>query len=181
MSQTSIIINTTAPDGKALQKTLTDVNNECGSYALKTFSQMLNGLTQNTYVKTTRIGKVVVDNESIPSAGKYQPITVGEFATVQPQFLSGSGAKAFKASISGAEGGLACSPVTVFSGDEGGEDYTFGFINDYGNELRIECKTDESVTGFLGYVIAWEKNVSRVDCDIHYLPTCVEFEYGDVE
>lgn len=180
MAQTSIIINSTAPDGKTLQKTLTDVNGECGAQALKWFAKKLYGLTQNTYVKTTRIGKVVVDNESIPSAGMTQPITIGEFATVQPQFITGTGAKAYKASVSGAEGALACGCVRYHVADQGDEDFwTFGFVNYDNDELLVEFPT--TPTGFDGFVAAGPRIVSGTNRDYQYIPTFVDFSHGDID
>ena len=83
--QTSIIINTTSPSGKALQKTLTDVNASCSSAVLKTFSTMLNGLTQNTYVKTNRVDKLTVDTEeSGGGTSKTEPtLSVGTFSKAE--------------------------------------------------------------------------------------------------
>ena len=51
----------TTYDGKTLQKTLTDINPAADNAALKTWGEMLNGLTQNTYVKTDRIDKTNCD------------------------------------------------------------------------------------------------------------------------
>lgn len=62
--QTSLIINTTDQNDKALQKTVTFVNADCSASVLKTAAQKLNSLTTNTYVKTTRIDKISVDTAS---------------------------------------------------------------------------------------------------------------------
>lgn len=62
--QTSLIINTTDSNDKALAKTLTFVNAACPAAVLKTAAQKLNALTTNTYVKTTRIDKTFVDTEA---------------------------------------------------------------------------------------------------------------------
>lgn len=59
--QTSLIINTTDSNDKALAKTLTFVNAACPATVLKTAAQKLNALTTNTYVKATRIDKTNVD------------------------------------------------------------------------------------------------------------------------
>ena len=69
MATTSLIVNTKDTNDKALQKTITNVNAACSSGTLKTFSQMLNGLTSNTYVKTDRVDKSNVDTESTGSTG----------------------------------------------------------------------------------------------------------------
>lgn len=60
-TKTSLIINSTY-DGKTIQKTLTDINPAADNTALKTWGQMLNGLTTNTYVKTDRIDKTNCDS-----------------------------------------------------------------------------------------------------------------------
>lgn len=59
--QTSLIINTTDANDKALQKTVTFVNADCSASVLKTAAQKLNSLTTNTYVKSMRIDKTNVD------------------------------------------------------------------------------------------------------------------------
>ena len=59
-TKTSLVINALS-DGKAIQKTLTDINPAADNAALKTFGQMLNALTTNTYVKTDRIDKTNCD------------------------------------------------------------------------------------------------------------------------
>lgn len=69
MATTSLIINTKDTADKALQKTITNVNAACSSGTLKTFSQMLNGLTSNIYLKTDRVDKSNVDTESTGSTG----------------------------------------------------------------------------------------------------------------
>lgn len=63
MAQTSIIINTTDTNNKALQKTLTDANASCSSGVITTFAQMLTGLTTNTYKSTNRVNKLNCDTE----------------------------------------------------------------------------------------------------------------------
>lgn len=69
MSQTSIIINSTDTNNKALQKTLTDANASCSAGVLATFGQMLTGLTTNTYKSTNRVNKLNCDTEDIPTDG----------------------------------------------------------------------------------------------------------------
>lgn len=62
-TKTSLVINA-VNNGKALQKTLTDINPAADNTALRTWGQMLNNLTTNTYVKTDRIDKTNCDSVS---------------------------------------------------------------------------------------------------------------------
>lgn len=64
MSNTSLIIKSTDPNGKTQNKTITNVNPDCSNEVLKTFGQKLNALTQNFYGETTRIDKTNCDLES---------------------------------------------------------------------------------------------------------------------
>lgn len=54
---TAINFTSTAQSGKKLNKTITDINPNAVNAHLKTFAQMLNGLTTNTYGSTSRIDK----------------------------------------------------------------------------------------------------------------------------
>lgn len=54
---TAINYTSTAQSGKKLNKTVSDINPNATSTQLKTFAQMLNGLTTNTYGSTSRIDK----------------------------------------------------------------------------------------------------------------------------
>ena len=59
---TSLIIN--AVNGnKKVSKAVTNINPEKDNSTLKTFAQMVNGLTANTYVDATRINKQSVNEE----------------------------------------------------------------------------------------------------------------------
>lgn len=81
MAKTSLIYEATDALGKKIQKTFTDVNPEATSAELKTFVQMCNGLTNNTYVRTDRVNKINCDTEDTG----YKPIptlTVGDFEKV---------------------------------------------------------------------------------------------------
>ena len=51
----SIIITATDPNAKSVTTTVTDVNPEATNSDLVTFAQMLNGLTQNTYVSAKKV------------------------------------------------------------------------------------------------------------------------------
>ena len=87
MAKTSLIIESTNTSGKKIQKTFTDVNPEATSAELKTFAQMCNGLTSNTYVRTDRIDKINCDTEAIttktaPTLAFTSPtVTVSEIST----------------------------------------------------------------------------------------------------
>ena len=64
---TSLIINATN-SGKKVTKAITNINPEKDNSTLKTFAQMVNGLTTNTYVDATRINKQSV-NEADAGGG----------------------------------------------------------------------------------------------------------------
>ena len=172
---TSLSIKMKSPDNKDLQKSITYISPEVTSNDLKYMARGLVSLTSNSYESADRVQKVNVDTESIPGAGKDQTLSVSEFETVQPQFISGSGAQAWQATVSGAYGALASSWVKVFY-DDGNEAYTFSFIGEDSNVLRVEYKTTETVNGFLGFVTAAERTVEGV----RYLPATADFEYGEV-
>lgn len=60
---TSVILAVTDTTGKKLQKTLTNINPRATSTQLKTFTQVFNGLTTNTYIETNRIDKITCDTD----------------------------------------------------------------------------------------------------------------------
>lgn len=60
MNKRSIIINSLAPNGDKLQKTLTDVNPAATATQITTFTRALNGLTNNSYASTQSIDRDVV-------------------------------------------------------------------------------------------------------------------------
>lgn len=90
MAKTSLIVTSTAAtDGKKLQKTLTDINSAATNEQLKSFAQVLNGLTTNTYVETNRVDRVNCDTEegTIVGGKGFRNVTVtgaeqGETATI---------------------------------------------------------------------------------------------------
>ena len=61
-TKSSVIFESTDTTGKKLQKTLTDINPDVDSVALRTFTQSLNSLTTNTYVGTSRVDKTDLAN-----------------------------------------------------------------------------------------------------------------------
>ena len=71
MSKSNIVITSTSPQGKTLQKTLTDINPAATNEQLATFGNMLNQLTDNVYGNTTKITKVNCDGEE--GGGKALP------------------------------------------------------------------------------------------------------------
>ena len=63
-TKTSLVITSTS-EGKNLQKTLTDINPAASNSALKTWGEMLTGLTTNTYIKTDRVDKTNCDSAPV--------------------------------------------------------------------------------------------------------------------
>ena len=53
----SLIIESTAANGKKVRKAITDVNPNVSNANLKTFGQMANALTTNVYGSSARVGK----------------------------------------------------------------------------------------------------------------------------
>lgn len=87
--QTSLIINTTDANDKALQKTVTFVNADCSASVLKTAAQKLNSLTTNTYVKSMRIDKTNVDTASDKQTRTISGMKVGSQAvTIEGNTIS---------------------------------------------------------------------------------------------
>lgn len=67
---TAINFTSTAQSGKKLNKTITDINPNATGAQLKTFAQMMNSLTTNTYGSTSRVDKdelVAASSLSTPS------------------------------------------------------------------------------------------------------------------
>ena len=64
MADQKVILTSTNTSGQTLQKTLTDINPDASNAQLKTFAQMLNNMTDNTYGKTDRVIKYNCDTES---------------------------------------------------------------------------------------------------------------------
>ena len=73
MAKRSLILTSTSPEGKKLQKTITDINPGVGAAALKGFTQKLNALTTNTYAQTDCIDKFNVDTETPPTQPTLDP------------------------------------------------------------------------------------------------------------
>ena len=72
MADSNIVITSTSPQGKVLQKTLTDINPAATNAQLATFGTMLNALTDNQYGKTVKITKVHCDAEA--GGGDTRPV-----------------------------------------------------------------------------------------------------------
>lgn len=66
---TSLIINSTDSNGKAYQKSISNINPEKANATLGEFAQMLNGLSTNTYVNASRVDKSDVTEEGGGSGG----------------------------------------------------------------------------------------------------------------
>lgn len=77
MAKTSLIISSTSvSDGKKLQKTLTDINSAATNDQLKSFAQVLNNLTTNTYLETNRVDRSNCDTEDDGGTGATRELTV---------------------------------------------------------------------------------------------------------
>ena len=63
-TQSSISINYTTTAGKKGQKAITDVNPNAANATLKTFAGMVNALTTNTYIGTSRVDKTPLKSAS---------------------------------------------------------------------------------------------------------------------
>lgn len=70
-TKTSLVI-TSSSAGKNLQKTLTDINPAASNSALKTWGEMLTGLTTNTYVKTDRVDKTNCDTVPVKQTPTFE-------------------------------------------------------------------------------------------------------------
>lgn len=69
---TNLIINFTN-GGKKGSKAISNINPDKDNSTLKTFAQMLNGLTANTYVDATRVDKMSVEETPAPSGELLDP------------------------------------------------------------------------------------------------------------
>lgn len=61
---TDIKITATTPQGGTTSKTITYINPDATNAQLATLGTMINSLTDNQYVKTTKITQVDVDTEA---------------------------------------------------------------------------------------------------------------------
>lgn len=59
-TKVSITITATDTNSSKISTNISDVNPEATNQELKTFAQMLNGLTTNSYVETTKITKETI-------------------------------------------------------------------------------------------------------------------------
>lgn len=69
---TNLIINFTN-GGKKGSKAISNINPDKDNAVLKTFAQMVNGLTANTYVDATRVDKMSVEETPAPTGGLLDP------------------------------------------------------------------------------------------------------------
>lgn len=59
-TKVSITITATDTNSSKISTNVSDINPEATNQELKTFAQMLNGLTTNSYVETTKITKETI-------------------------------------------------------------------------------------------------------------------------
>ena len=59
-TKVSITITATDTNSSKISTNISDINPEATNQELKTFAQMLNGLTTNSYVETTKITKETI-------------------------------------------------------------------------------------------------------------------------
>ena len=112
MATSNLILNATDSFGKSIAKTITNLNPDVNSDTAKTFAQMLNGFTTNTYVSTNRVDKANVDTEATGSTPDTRP-------TPTLTLESSSGNKTVL------EGGI----VITYDGDGDLRAYTDGYGN----------------------------------------------------
>lgn len=78
---TNLIISSTTATGKKGSKAISNINPEKNNSTLKTFAQMVNGLTTNTYVDATRVDKQSVNEEGGGGSGKTEGVITYDAAT----------------------------------------------------------------------------------------------------
>lgn len=76
-----------ANSGSKINTTVTYVNGSASSGALKTYAQLLNGLTNNIYSETDRIQTINVDTEAVPVPATPKPTPT---ITVTPSSVAAS-------------------------------------------------------------------------------------------
>lgn len=59
-TKVSITITATDTNSSKISTNISDINPEATNQEIKTFAQMLNGLTTNSYVETTKITKETI-------------------------------------------------------------------------------------------------------------------------
>ena len=82
---TSLIINATNGN-KKVTKAVTNINPAKDNTTLKTFAQMVNGLTSNTYVDATRINKQSVNEQDsglTVSTSETAPTGYSDYVTIE--------------------------------------------------------------------------------------------------
>ena len=141
MAKTSLIISSTAvSDGKKLQKTLTDINSAATNDQLKSFAQVLNNLTTNTYIETNRVDRTNCDSESgaggLGKAFRNMAITgAGRGSTATVTFDTDGAETVPKPAVffvyqnGGELAAQFVSPTAATSDDPGVAKYTFTCLN----------------------------------------------------
>ena len=69
MATSSLSVKSTTTAGKSVQKSVTNINPQASAENLSTFAQMVNSLTNHTYVGADLIDKTNVDTETRPGGG----------------------------------------------------------------------------------------------------------------
>lgn len=69
MATSSLSVKSTTTAGKSVQKAVTNINPQASAENLSTFAQMINSLTNHTYVGADLIDKTNVDTETRPGGG----------------------------------------------------------------------------------------------------------------
>ena len=140
MAKTSAIITYTDANGKAMQKTLTDINPEATNTEIKTFAQKMVGMTDNVYVQTDRVDKINCDSEASPSTKQTPTLTVSSSA------LSCAGAAGTNFTYSYDGDGQLFTSVPVCTNDQNYADGlpTFSFDTSQPNTASVTTKGYQS-------------------------------------
>jgi len=81
MGKVSVAINSTAPTGQKIQKTLTDIIPSATSQQITNLTRSLNGLTTNVYNETNRYERINADTEQV--GGVFAMLTVGTVSSTE--------------------------------------------------------------------------------------------------
>ena len=83
MATTSAIVTTRDSEGNTKQKSFTDINPDATSTQIKNFTQAMIGLTNNTYLATTRVDKINCDTEDSGDSRPTATLTVTPLVTTK--------------------------------------------------------------------------------------------------
>lgn len=131
MATTSLIINSTTADGKAMT-TVTDVNANALGSVYNEFGRKLNALTNNTFGSVNRLDKENLDAESAPAVEKTTPtITLAPSSATRADLIAARDSTGYySVAVSYNGDGAFESPKISQKGYVGGKIYN-------NNELRI--------------------------------------------